>query len=86
MMRVIMLNEIINKVAEKVGISVEKATSAVNIVVDVLKEKLPGPISSHLDSILSGKGVTDMMDKGKDAASGLFDSAKDKIGSLFGKK
>lgn len=81
-----MLDEIINKVAEKVGISVEKATSAVNVVVDVLKEKLPGPISSHLDSILSGKGVTDMMDKGKDAASGLFESAKDKISSLFGKK
>lgn len=81
-----MLNDIINKVAEKVGISTEKATAAVNVVVEVLKEKLPGPIASQLESLLGGGAVSNVMDKGKEAASGFIESAKEKIGSLFHKK
>lgn len=81
-----MLNDIISKVAEKVGISTEKATAAVNIVVDVLKEKLPAPISSQLESLLGGGAVSNVVDKGKEAASGFVESAKEKIESLFSKK
>jgi hypothetical protein len=81
-----MLNNIINKVAEKVGISTEKATAAVTIVVDILKNKLPAPIASQIDNILNGGSASDVVDKTKDAASDLMGSVKEKIGSIFNKK
>ena len=81
-----MLNDVINKVAEKLGISTEKATEAVTVVVDVLKKKLPAPLASQIDSLLSGGSVSDVMNKTKDAASDVLSSAKEKIGSFFNKK
>jgi len=81
-----MLNDIINKVAEKTGISTQKATDAVTIVVDFLKNKLPAPLASQLDSLLNGGSVTDVMNKTKDAASDVLGSAKEKIESFFNKK
>lgn len=72
-----MLNDIIQKVSEKVGISNEQATMAVNTVIGILKEKLPAPLSSQIDSLLSG---------GTSAAGGALDSAKNLVGGLFNKK
>ena len=42
-----MLNEIINKVAEKTGISSENATTAVTTVLDFLKKKLPAAMRGN---------------------------------------
>lgn len=48
------MNEIVQMVSQKTGISEDKARQAVQIVVDHLKGRLPGPIASHLDGVLSG--------------------------------
>jgi hypothetical protein len=82
-----MLNDIINKVAEKTGISSDKAAMAVTTVVDFLKNKLPSPLASQLDKLLNGESIaSDTLDQAKDAASDIFESAKEKLSSLFGNK
>ncbi len=50
------MDEIINRVAEKTGLPADKARSAVDAVLGFLKEKLPGPIGSQIDSVISGGG------------------------------
>lgn len=75
-----MMEELVQKLSQKTGLSPEKSQEVVNVVMSHLKERLPAPIASGLDSYLGG-GSTEgesFADKAKAAASGL--------GSMFGKK
>lgn len=68
------MDEIVKQVAERAGISEDMARKAVEIVVAVLKERLPAPLAGQIDAALSGSG-------GGDAGS----LAKG-LGGLFGKR
>ncbi|MGV8880334.1 MAG: hypothetical protein ACOH2A_15040 [Sphingobacteriaceae bacterium] len=71
------MQQLIKLVTEKTGISTEQATTAVNVVTDFLKDKLPAGLGSQLDSLLSG---------GDTGAPGdLADGLKDKLSGMFGK-
>jgi hypothetical protein len=48
------MDELVNLVVKKTGISQDDARKAVEVIVSALKSKLPGPIASHLDSFISG--------------------------------
>src|SRR5262249_58209994 len=48
------MDELINLVVKKTGLSQDDARKAVEVVVNALKSNLPGPIASQLDSFLSG--------------------------------
>lgn len=48
------MNELVQMVSQKTGIPQDKAQQAVQIVIEHLKGRLPGPIASHLDGVLSG--------------------------------
>lgn len=65
------MNEIVQMVAQKTGIGEDKARQAVQIVIEHLKGRLPGPIASHLDGALSGNA------QGEQSGGGL--------GGLLGK-
>ena len=65
------MNEIVQMVAQKTGIGEDKARQAVQIVIEHLKGRLPGPIASHLDGALSGSA------QGEQSGGGL--------GGLLGK-
>ena len=65
------MDELIKQVAQKVGISEEQAKQAVAQVVAFLKQKLPAPIASQIDSVLGGSGPADISKS---------------LGGLFGKK
>lgn len=65
------MDELINQLKSRVGLDDEKANSAVQTVVEFLKQRLPAPIASQVDSALSGGG-----------AEGL----KDKLGGMLGRK
>lgn len=67
------MKEIIGLITQKTGISEQQAEQAVHTVVGFLKQKLPGPLASQLDSVISGGGPNL-----GDLASGL--------GGMFGKK
>jgi hypothetical protein len=67
------MDQLIQQVTEKTGISEDQARTAVNTVISFLKTKLPEPIAGQLDKIAGG---------GDAAGGGLGDLAS-KAGSFF---
>ena len=63
-----MQQELVRMVAEKTGISEDKARTAAETVIGYLKDKMPAAVSSQLDS----------------AASGVSGMGKEGLGSKFG--
>lgn len=70
------MEQIIKMITEKTGISTEQATTAVNVVTDFLKDKLPAGMGNQLDGLL--KGDTSSL-------GDLAGELKDKLGGMFGK-
>lgn len=50
------MNELVQQVCQRTGLSEDKAQQAVQTVIGYLKEKLPGPIAGQIDSALQGGG------------------------------
>lgn len=50
------MDELIELVAQKTGISEEQARSAVETVLGFLKDKLPAPIAGQIESLLGEGG------------------------------
>lgn len=72
------MEELVNQIVSKTGISEANARSAVETVVNFLKTKLPAPIAGHVDSALGSAGsALGNVDLGNLGGS---------IGGLFGKK
>ena len=57
------MNELIQQLKSRVGLDDNKAQSAAQSVIDFLKQRLPQPIASHLDSVLSGSGASGLENK-----------------------
>ena len=75
-----MMDELINRVTAKTGLSPGQAKAAVGSVIGFLKEKLPAPIASSLDSLVSGAEGSEEANK-----EGLTNKATAALGNLFGK-
>lgn len=69
------MQEIVQQVAQRTGISEEMARKAVDVVMDELQKRLPAPLASQLKEYASGDAA---------GGSGLGDAAK-KAGGMFGK-
>lgn len=69
------MNELVNMIVQKTGIPAATAQTIVNMVVDYLKKKLPGPVGAQIDGFLSN-------DANVKNAEGMLGKAS----SLFGKK
>ncbi|HKP39022.1 MAG TPA: hypothetical protein VJT71_19345 [Pyrinomonadaceae bacterium] len=70
------MDELIKQVTAKAGISEDQARTAINTVTGFLKDKLPAPIGSQIDNLVSGVG------------GGVGDAVGDiasKVGGMFGK-
>ena len=69
-----MQQELIRMVAEKTGLSEEKARTAAETVIGYLKNNLPSGISSQLDSVTGG-GTTNLGNMGRmaEAVGSKFD-------------
>ena len=65
------MNELIEQLKSRAGLDEDKARSAAQTAVDFLKQRLPAPIASQLDSILAGGGVQGI---------------EEQLGGLLGKK
>ena len=65
------MDELVKVVSQKTGLSQDQSRAAAQAVLDFLKNKLPAPVASQIDSVLSGGNLGDM-------AKGL--------GSILGKK
>jgi uncharacterized protein (DUF2267 family) len=67
------MDELIQQIVAKTGISESQARTAVETVAGFLKERLPAPIAGHVDGALAG---------GAGAVGGLAGKAGDVIGDL----
>lgn len=76
-----MIDGLIKRVTEKTGLGPDKAKAAVECVLARLKEKLPAPLASSLESYVSGAKGT-----GQTAGEGLGNLAGGALGNIFGKK
>jgi hypothetical protein len=59
------MDELVKLVTEKAGISEAQAQQAVETVMGFLKDKLPEPIASQVEGLLSGGEMPDLGDLGK---------------------
>lgn len=50
------MDELVDLVVKKTGLPKDTARTAVNVVLDYLKKKLPPQVGSTIDNFLSGKG------------------------------
>ncbi len=67
------MDELVKLVSKKTGISEELAKTAVEVVLDYLKDRLPPPVAGQIDGIVSsGGGADDIADVTKQMG-GLFD-------------
>ena len=72
------MDELVNQVSERVGIPHDKAVQAVQVVLGFIKDRLPSPIASQIDSALSGQ-----------AGAGLANQAErplEDLGDMFRQK
>ncbi len=74
------MNELVDLVVQRTGLSQEDAQKAVGVVIDFLKSKLPPSLAVHVDSLISGgsAGVAEAIEA---EVGGLLEN---KLGSLFG--
>jgi len=69
------MDQLIKQVVERTGISEEQARTAVQTVLGFVKDRLPAPIASQVESVIGGGGG---------AGGGLADKAGDVLGGLGG--
>ena len=69
------MEELINQVASKTGISEAQARDAVNTVLGFLKDRLPEPIAGQLDNVVGGGG----------GVAGSLGDIAGAVGGIFGK-
>ena len=72
------MNELINLIVQKTGISQENAQKAAQTAIDFLKSKLPAPVAGQVDAVLAG----DMSGIAGQAGEML----KGKLGGAFGEQ
>jgi hypothetical protein len=70
------MNELVNLIVQKTGISQENAQKAAQTAIDFLKTKLPAPVAGQVDAVLAG----DMSGVAGQAGEML----KGKLGGAFG--
>ncbi|NHA02171.1 DUF2267 domain-containing protein [Mucilaginibacter sp. HC2] len=68
------MQELIQEVSEKTGISVDQAKGAIETVISHLKDKLPMGLGDKIESFVQG---------GSSSVEDIFGGLKDKLSGLF---
>jgi nucleoid DNA-binding protein len=55
------MDELVKLVVKKTGISEEQARKAIDTVLQFIKQRLPAPLASQIDGLLSGSGGSDLI-------------------------
>ena len=87
------MEEIIKSISAKAGISESQSKAALDVVMELLKGKLPASLSGQLEGLLAGKELnlseivkevsSDKLEDIKGAASEKLDDLKDSFKKLF---
>ncbi len=81
-----MMNELIDAVSAKTGLSQDQAKSAVDAVLALLRSRLPAPLASGLDRLTGTEASTGDESGAQPAGEDLASEASSVLGSLFGSK
>lgn len=68
------MNDLIKVVSKKAGITESQAKTAVDYVVNYMKEKMPGDMGGQVDSLMKGGKVSDLTSGLTDKVGGMFKS------------
>ena len=71
------MNELIEQIVSKVGVTEDQAQGSVGMVVEFIKTKLPENLHGILDSVMSGEEIP---------TEGIAGMAKEALGGFFGNK
>ena len=55
------MDELVKLVSEKTGLSEEMSATAVKLVLDYVKEKLPTPVAAQVEALLGADSAADML-------------------------
>jgi hypothetical protein len=81
------MNELVQLVQQKTGLSQDMAQKVVDTIAGYLKTKLPEPMASSLESLLGGGSAgTEAAGDAAAEGGGLMDKAKSMLAGLGGKK
>jgi hypothetical protein len=72
------MDELINLLVQKTGMSEEQAREVADVVVEFLKSKLPEPFRSQVENLISGAET--------EGLGGVVQGITGMLGGLFGKK
>jgi uncharacterized protein (DUF2267 family) len=73
------MDEVVQLVMERTGLSEEKARQAVDAVMEFLKQKLPDPVYERLEAVIANEAAMDQAER-------LLDQGAKGLGNLLGKK
>jgi hypothetical protein len=55
------MQELVNQIVSRTGLSEEQASQAAEAAIDFIKSKLPEPLASQVDGLLSGGGAEGLL-------------------------
>jgi hypothetical protein len=79
------MQDLINELVEKAGLSPEAAEKATVVMVNFMKSKLPAGFSDKVEGLLAGDFDLGSMFGGGSSSSTAGDNPLDKLKGLFGK-
>jgi len=82
------MQELIDQLAEKAGLTADQATKAIDTIKDYVKEKFP-MLEGAIENLLGSNAQASSVNSGNDVterADEVFDGIKDKLSGLFAKE
>ena len=84
------MNELIQSLQEKVGLSADQAKDAVSHIMDYVKSKLPESLHEHLDAAAIGDTIktkgAELFAQAKSGGGDLLKSVEDKVSGFLHSK
>jgi len=77
------MDELVQEVSRRTGLSQDQSRSAVEAVLGVLEERLPEPARSMVDQFAGGQAPQDMAQQAAQGAEGQSGSVLDAVKNVF---
>ena len=81
------MNELLQSLQEKVGLTSEQAQGAVNHIMDYIKSKIPASLHEHLDAAAIGQTLktkgAEFLAKAQSGGGDLLKSAEEKLSGFL---
>jgi hypothetical protein len=74
------MDQLISQITQRTGISEQQARQAVRVVADFLEQRLPEPVASQVDNVLSGKSAGGI----RRSSGGYIEQIKQGLGEVLG--